>query len=395
MRILVISQYFWPENFRINDLSKHLSKKNKVTVITGQPTYPHVQLFKHKKNIKKYGSIKIIRLPTFPRGNSNFSIILNYFSFIFFSVIYSVKLIIFSNFAKVIVFGTSPPSGLILAHIIRIFKKIPIYYWILDLWPETLISIGFTKKNFIYQILQKFMNYSYSRCKYIFCQSKSIKQIISKKKIHKHCAIYFPSWSENLPMYKSEKYKKLISKNNFNIMFTGNIGEAQDFKSIVKAANILKKEKNIKWIIVGTGRYQKKIKLLIYKLKLKKNFIFLGSKDPKYINYLSSLSDCLLVSLKGKKIFSMTVPGKLSNYMMCKKPILGMIDGETKNIIKTANCGYCCSAGNYKMLVKNIYKLKKKTKFQKLKLGMNGYNYCKKFFNKKSLLLKFEKYLVN
>ncbi len=395
MRILIISQYFWPENFRINDLSKYLSKKNKVTVITSQPSYPHIQLFKNKKNKNKYGSIKIIRLPTYPRGDSNFSIVLNYLSFILLSAIYSIKFIIYSNFDKVIVFGTSPPSGLILAHIIRIFKKVPIYYWILDMWPETLNSVGLPKNNFIYYILQKFMNYSYSRCKKIFCQSQSIKLALSRKIVDRKSTIYFPSWSENLPVFKAEKYKKLITKNNFNIMFTGNIGEAQDFESIIKAANILKKEKNIKWIIVGTGRYLKKVKLLISKLKLKENFIFLGPKDPKYIKYLSSLSDCLLISLKSSKIFSITVPGKLSNYMQSKKPILGMINGETKNIIKSANCGYCCSAGDYRMLTKNIYKLKRKSKFQNLKLGMNGYKYCNNFFNKKLLLQKFEKNLLN
>ena len=109
MRILVISQYFWPENFRINDLSKYLSKKNKVTIVTSQPSYPHFQIFKNKKKINKYGSIKIIRLPTYPRGDSNFSILLNYLSFILLSAIYSIKFIINSNFDKVIVFGTSPP----------------------------------------------------------------------------------------------------------------------------------------------------------------------------------------------------------------------------------------------------------------------------------------------
>ena len=160
------------------------------------------------------------------------------------------------------------------------------------------------------------MNYSYSKCKNIFCQSQSIKLAVSKKIIDRNSVIYFPSWSENLPLYKAEKYKRLISKDNFNIMFTGNIGEAQDFESIVKAANILKKEKKIKWIIVGTGRYLKKIKLLISKLKLEKNFIFLGSKDRKNIKYLSSLSDCLLISLKSSKIFSITIPE--SYQIICK-----------------------------------------------------------------------------
>ena len=122
------------------------------------PVNHPTHIFKYlkiKKKINKYGSIKIIRLPTYPRGDSNFSILLNYLSFILLSAIYSIKFIINSNFDKVIVFGTSPPSGLILAHIIRIFKKVPIYYWILDLWPETLSSLGFNRNNFVYRILQK------------------------------------------------------------------------------------------------------------------------------------------------------------------------------------------------------------------------------------------------
>ena len=180
MKILVISQYFWPENFRINDLSKFLSKKNDLTILTSKPSYPSL-LFKQTKNIKKYGSIKLIRLPTYPRGDTNLSIILNYITFILFSVIYSFKFILKSNFDKIVVFGKSPPSGLFAAHIIRTFKKIPVYYWILDLWPETLSSIGVNKKKLLYKILNKFMNYSYLNCKYIFCQSNSIKLLINEK----------------------------------------------------------------------------------------------------------------------------------------------------------------------------------------------------------------------
>lgn len=394
MKILVISQYFWPENFRINDLSKFLSKKNDLTILTSKPSYPNSLLFKQTKNIKKYGSIKLIRLPTYPRGDTNLSIILNYITFILFSVIYSFKFILKSNFDKIVVFGTSPPSGLFAAHIIRTFKKIPVYYWILDLWPETLSSIGINKKKLLYKILNKFMNYSYLNCKYIFCQSNSIKLLINRKIGNDKKTIYFPSWSENLKFYKKKNYRKLIYKDYFNVMFTGNIGESQDFKSIIKAALILKNEK-IKWIIVGTGRNIKNIKLLVSKLNLTKNFIFLGQQKPNYIKYLSSLSDCLLISLKKKKIFSITIPGKLSNYMEIKKPIIGMIDGETQNIIKLSKSGLCCDAGNYHDLSRNIIKLRKMTKLQRKKLGMNGFKFSNKYFNKKLLLKKFENYLEN
>ena len=394
MKILIISQYFWPENFRINDLTKYLSKKNKVTVLTSYPSYPQKNFFFKKKNLNKFGSIKIIRLQAFSRGDSNISLILNYSSFLLSSIIYSLKFIIKSNFDKVIVFGTSPPSGLLAAHIIRVFNRVPIYYWILDLWPETLLALGINKRNLFYIILQKFMDYSYKNCEYIFCQSKSIKNLIKKKINNQKKAIYFPSWSEDLPFNKRKNIHKLINKKYFNIMFTGNVGEAQDFNSIVKAAKILKKQ-NIKWIIVGTGRFIKKLKLLILREKIESSFIFLGPQEKKYINHIISFSDCLLISLKKNSIFSKTVPGKLSNYMLSKKPIIGMISGDTKKIINYSNCGMCCNSGNYLKLSQNILKLKKQSKKQTKELGKNGYIYAKKFFNKEKLFKKFEKLLFN
>ena len=82
-------------------------------MLTGYPSYPQKKFFLKKKNLTKFGSVKIIRLPTFPRGNSNLSLILNYTSFLLSSIIFSLRFIIKSNFDRVIVFGTSPPSGLL------------------------------------------------------------------------------------------------------------------------------------------------------------------------------------------------------------------------------------------------------------------------------------------
>jgi glycosyltransferase involved in cell wall biosynthesis len=238
------------------------------------------------------------------------------------------------------------------------------------------------------------MDYSYKNCEYIFCQSRSIKNLIKKKINNQKKAIYFPSWSEDLPFNKRKNIHKLIDKKYFNIMFTGNIGEAQDFNSIIKAAKILKNQ-NIKWVIVGTGRFIKKFKLLILREKIESSFIFLGPQEKKYINHIISFSDCLLISLKKNSIFSKTVPGKLSNYMISKKPIIGMISGDTKKLINQSKCGLCCNSGNYLKLSQNILRLKKQSKKQKTKLGKNGYKYAKKFFNKENLFKKFEKLLFN
>ncbi len=391
MNILVISQYFWPENFRINELCKYLSKKKKITVLTSKPSYPNDQIYSKYKNIDNIGKVKIIRVPTISRGSNKITLILNYLFFIFFSILYSIKISITKKVDKVIVFGTSPPTGLISAHIIRIFKNADLHYWILDLWPNTISAFGYKKKSLIYQLIEKFMNYSYRKSKYVYCQSLSIQKIISKKTKTKNSAVYFPSWSEKLiKNKKKQSYRNTVSKNNFNIMFTGNIGQAQDFGSVVKAAKILKKIGNIKWIIVGSGRYKANLKNLIIKNNLEDNFTLIDHQKREYISYLVSLSDCLLISLKKKRVFSVTVPGKLSNYLNSSTPILGMIDGETKKIIEQSKGGIVCGSGEYKQLAKNVLKLYKKTSKQRKQMGKNGFNYSKMYFNQIKLLRLFD-----
>tara|TARA_B100000787_G_C16194469_1_gene299749 strand:- start:400 stop:1584 length:1185 start_codon:yes stop_codon:yes gene_type:complete len=394
LNILVISQFFWPENFRINQLSRHLSKKNKVIVLTGKPSYPNKDIFLKFKKIDRYGKTKIIRVPTLPRGNNSLFLFLSYLSFIILSIFYALVISFNKRIDKIIVFGTSPPNGLIAAHILKIFKNIPIYYWILDLWPNTLAGLGISKKNVVYKIINTFMDYNYRNCRYIFCQSISIKNIISKKIELKDTLIYFPSWSEKLPFIKKKVLSKKISNKKFKIMFTGNIGEAQDFESIIKSAKILKNE-SIQWIIVGSGRYRAKIEYLIRKNNLIDCFVFIEHQKPIHIKYLISLSDCLLVTLKKSSVFSKTIPGKLSNYMDSKMPVIGMIDGETNNIINKSKCGFASKAGDYKHLAQIILKMRALHPKKRKLMGVKGYFYSSIHFNKNKLLNKFEKILLS
>lgn len=394
MNILVISQFFWPENFRINELCKYLSKSKKITILTNKPSYPNDQIFLKYKNIDTLGKIKIIRIPTINRGNNKITLIFSYLFFILFSIIYSLKISITRKVDKVIVFGTSPPTGLIAGHIIRILKKAELHYWILDLWPNTISAFGYKKKSFLYQLIENFMNYSYKKSKYVYCQSISIQKIISKKTKIKYSAVYFPSWSEKITNNKKKKiYRNIISKKNFNIMFTGNIGQAQDFDSVIKAAKILKRYKYIKWIVVGSGRYKENLKDLIIKNNLEDNFTLIDQQKKIYMNYLISLSDCLLITLKKRRVFSLTVPGKLSNYLNSAVPILGMVDGETNKIIKQSKSGIVCGSGEYKQLAENVLKLNNKTFKERLQMGKNGLNYSKMYFSETNLLRMFDNYL--
>ena len=176
----------------------------------------------------------------------------------------------------------------------------------------------------------------YEKCDVILCQSKSIRNIINKK-IPSKKTLFFPSWAEDIFNKKKHKTFKLnLDKDNFKIIYSGNIGKAQDFNTIIQAAKILKKNDKlkIKWCFFGSGSYLKKLKEEVLREKLSKDIIFKGTQDIKYMPSIYQQADALIVSLNSNKISSITIPGKMQTYMTASKPIIGILDGEAKNIIK-------------------------------------------------------------
>ena len=146
--------------------------------------------------------------------------------------------------------------------------------------------------------------------------------------------------------------------------------------------------KKIKWLVVGNGSKYEWLKSEINRRELNDRFILTGNLSSKFIPYILNNSNCLLVSLKKGGIDKFTIPGKLSNYMMAKKPILGMIEGETYNIIVKSKCGLVCKSGDFKSLSKNVNKIINYSKEKKRKMGMNGFKYSNTNFNRTKQLKK-------
>lgn len=395
VKTLIISHYFRPENFKINDLADFISNKNKVTVLTGYPSYPNKELFKNfrKKNIYKKKNVEIIRVPIFPRGKSRFSIFLNYLSYLFSLSTFGIIKLLNRKFDSILVFGTSPPSVMIPAILISKIKKTKIIFWVLDLWPETLISMNIIKNKYLIKLFKIYNSYIYNCSDLIFAQSKAFISQIGKYCNNKDKIIYFPTWPDKRNKKKKNFKKFKFKKNLFYITFTGNIGEAQDFENILRCARDIKSNIKVKWLIVGDGSKFIWLKNQIKKRNLDTNFILTGNLGRDQIPYILKNSDCLLIVLKKSKIDKFTVPGKLSNYMMSKKPIIGMIDGEAYDIIKDSNCGLICRSGEYKKLSFNIKKILKFSKSKKLTLGNNGFYFAKKNFDRIKQLKKAEFYL--
>ena len=391
MKLFFFTQYFWPENFRINELVKYFSK-NKPFVLTSNPSYPSKNLFINKKYFRKklqLGNFEIIRVPVFLRNVSNLSIFLNYISFFLSSLFIGIFKIYKKKFDIIFVFCPSPILNAIPAIIFKKLFKKKIILWVLDLWPDTVIDLKIVKSSYLIWFLRKLVSYIYNNSDLILAQSKSIKSEI--KKLTKTKCIYFPSWPEEFKKNKKNKAKEVIYTNKLKILFAGNIGEAQSFETLIKCAKSMRYLNIVKWIIVGDGRWKKKLMHYIKINNLENQFQLISNVPLKKIDHFYNCADALYLSLKNNKTFRKTVPGKLQTYMSTGKPIIASISGEAKEIIIDSKCGYVSDAEDYKTLKKNIIKFSKLKRYKKLILGKNGKKYSDKNFSKKQILKGLEK----
>ena len=402
MNILIVTPHFYPENFRINDFAMDFIKRgHQIFVLTAVPDYPSGKFFNgygiFKKNREYYNGIKIYRAPIIPRASgSNFRLALNYISYVIGALFTSV-FILKNKLDIIFVFEPSPITIGLPAIFIKKLKSIPICFWVLDLWPESVISAGNLKSNFIPTMLTPIVKFIYHNCDKILVSSKGFIQSIASKGIDRCKIEFFPQWAE--PFFKPVKSNfkllpKQIPTDSFKIMFAGNIGEAQDFPAILESAKMLKGRKNIQWLIIGEGRKYEWVKNKIIDYGIQNCFHLLGRHSIEKMPEYYSMADAMLFSLKDEYIFSITIPAKVQSYLACGKPILAMVNGEAANIINQNNVGYACNAGDYKSLVKNIIKISELNKKQYNEITINSLECYKNSFDRSKLLNKSENILI-
>lgn len=391
MKILVVSQYFWPENFKINDICLGLKERgHEVTVLTGTPNYPEGVFFEGfnfwKNNDGQWNGIKVYRSKLIPRGNSSLFLMLNYLSFPFFSSIKS--LFIKEKFDKVLVYEPSPVTVGLTAVFYSFFKKTPYYFWVQDLWPESLSAAGGINNKLVLSIFDKITRLIYNRSEKVLVQSEGFKEYIINQGIVSNKIIFYPNSTENFyrPVSKDENYLKKLPE-GFKIMFAGNLGEAQSLNTLIDAAKIINdKGIDVKWIFLGNGRMRENLEADITNKGLQKQVFLLGSFPSEDMPYFFSCADALIVSLKKDKIFSLTIPSKVQSYMACKKPILASLDGEGAKIIEIADCGYASPAEDVESLVMNVIKLHGISSHERERFGEKAGEYFSHEFEREILL---------
>lgn len=306
MHILIVSQYFWPEAFRINEFAQSLKNNgHQVSVLTGIPNYPQGAFFPgygiFKKTRENYNGIKVHRVPLISRGKGQgLRLMLNYFSFAFLASLFA-PFICRNKYDVILVFMPSPVTVGFPAIVLKKLKNIPILFWAQDLWPDTLTAVNAIKSPKILKLIEKITQFIYNNCDRILVQSQAFIPAIERLGIPRNKLYYFPNAAEDFYKSKfdySQIPKEIQLPSGFCILYAGNIGTAQSFETILKAAILLKHNIDIRWVIIGDGRQKAWLKEQIKINNLEHTVILIDFKPPEMMPYYFTLANLLLVSLK-------------------------------------------------------------------------------------------------
>jgi glycosyltransferase involved in cell wall biosynthesis len=402
MRLLVVSQYFWPENFRINDLVADLvARGHEVTVLTGIPNYPEGLTFPDFKRaparFAEYAGASIVRVPILPRGKGSLRLAFNYLSFVLSGLSLGSWRLRNRPFDAIFVFEVSPITVALPALLLSRTKHAPVLMWVLDLWPDTLSAVGVFQSRWILDLVGYLVRFIYRRCDRILVQSRAFAANVEQFGGHPARIRYFPGWAESLflgPLGDLEVAPELLPyRDTFNVLFAGNIGDAQDFPAILDAVEALDDLPQVRWLIVGDGRAAEFVRSQIQERGLGSRAILLGRQPIERMPSFFKGADALLVSLKKHPIFSMTIPGKVQSFLATGLPLLGMLDGEGARIILESGAGLVAGPGQGRELADGVRTLASMPRSERQAMGERGRNYCHQEFDRKQLIGSLETWM--
>ncbi len=395
MKLLIVSQYFWPENFRINDLATELVERgHQVTVLTGQPNYPSGKTFPgyrwYSARQEIWKGMRIIRCPLIPRGNGGgFRLAINYLSFAL-SASLATTFMLKDRFDAIFVYEPSPITVALPALLLRKLRQSPVLLWVLDLWPESVAATGAIRSRLVLHLIGMLVRFIYARCDRILVQSKGFVEHVLNRGGHPESVRYFPSWAEPVFVSPPDTPIPYQLPRGFTVVFAGNIGVAQGFASILDGAELTRDRKDIQWILVGDGRLASWVRSEIQRRQLQDTVRMPGSFPLESMPALFAQADTLLVTLKQEPIFALTIPAKVQSYLACGKPIIGMLDGEGAEVLLQSGGALVGPAEDSFSLVKNVLKLSNMWPSTRQKMGENSRQYYLTHFDRMLLVSQLE-----
>lgn len=403
MRILIVSQYFWPENFRINDLAQALLQRgHQITVLTGKPNYPGGIFFTgygiFGRKEENYCGIRIIRVPLIPRGHAGkVRLAANYLSFALSASLLG-PLRCRGHFDVIFAYEPSPITVGIPARLLKSIKRAPLLLWVQDLWPESVEAAGAVRSRLILGVAEWITRAVYRGCDLILVQSRAFIEAVARMGVAEERIRYYPNSVETMfhPLrLDADAPERARLPVGFRIMFAGNIGAAQDFATILAAAEMLKSRSDIHWIIIGDGRQYGWIVAEVARRGLRDIVHLLGRHPLESMPRYFALADVMLVTLKKEPVFSLTVPTKVQAYLACAKPIVAALDGEGARVLMESGAGIAVEPENPAMLAQAVHRLADTPAADRHAMGENGLAYFRAHFDRSKLVEELEGLMQN
>jgi len=399
MKIALISQYFYPETFSNNEIAKYLvSQGHAVDAICCVPNYPAGVFFSGYSNQVRrsevWEGLNIFRVRTVPRGSKSWQLLLNYL-FYPFAAIWTFLTCARTQYSVSLVSMPSPLSQAFAGVYLKYVRGVPLVYWVQDIWPESAVYTLDIKSPFLIRPLSWICGWLYRRADLILVQSEAFPDMITRFRVPLDRISTFPNTApesyQPLPRGTPPEPIRDLPSTKFRVMFAGNIGESQDFDTLLDAAKIVRKHKEIQFIIVGSGRDLERVQKRVEQEGLQDCVFFLGRHPEEEMPNYFSQADVMLVSLKDNPIFSLTVPYKLQCYLACGKPVIASLKGEGARILNLANAGISVDPEQPQALSDAILKLSNMSKHHLTTLGFNGRSYFNEIYNKQIVFGKLER----
>ncbi len=394
MRILIVSQYFWPEAFRINDLALGLHERgHAVTVLTGMPNYPGGEFFPgyglSGPTRQDYHGIEVVRVPLLPRGNGNGPrLAINYLSFAASASLLG-PLRCRGQFDLIFVYEPSPITVGIPALLLKRLKGAPVMFWVQDLWPESLSATGAVRSPMILGMVERLVRFIYQSSDLLLVQAEGFVPRVEKVGANPRRVRYFPNWAEGLyqPVeLETDAPERNELPNGFRVLFAGNVGAAQDFPTILAAAERLRGYNDIQWIILGDGRMYDWVKTQVANRNLSSTVHLFGSRPVESMPRYFSLADALLVTLRRDPIFALTIPAKVQSYLACGRPVIGALEGEGASVIRDAGAGLISPPEDANALAEVVLAMYRMPTSERQTMGLQGRAYYESHFEREMLL---------
>ncbi|HEY3077201.1 MAG TPA: glycosyltransferase family 4 protein, partial [Burkholderiales bacterium] len=325
-------------------------------------------------------------------GGSGMRLALNFLSHALFATLFAPWLAR-GRFDAILVYEPSPMTIGIPARALRALKRAPLLFWVQDLWPESLSATGAIKSRALLGVVDRLIKWIYRGCDRVLVQSEAFIPSVEAHGVPRNRIRYLPNSAENFyrrvdPRAEDAEASELPA--GFRVMYAGNIGAAQDFPTILAAAELLKHDTRVQWIVLGDGRMRSWVEDEVHRRGLQASFHLLGQRPPERMPRYFAHADVLLATLRREPIFAYTIPSKIQAYIACGKPVIAALEGEGGRNIREAGAGWVVPPENPRALADAVTAASRLARSELSSMGERGEAWFREHFERDKLLSRLE-----